>query len=282
MGQFYEILQQPRIRFMMMATGLLTLVCFTILVDFLYARMAHTSFYISESLLFSAFWLMYFPLLNLQWRFSGQCKKLSSIVLQIVILVFIHLFAFPILVWALSKLFYDHTFAYWQTFSFGLTTHLLKLIVVYTLIAVLFRLHRQNLDKQSQTLTAPIQDTQQYQQQFTATMLVADTNNKAVVIRTADILFCSANPPYVNIHHKTKNYLHNLTLRSMEGQLDNSQFVRIHKSYIVNIDHVISYQSRLNNDYDLIMSDQTSLRVSRNYAVSFKATIKQRQQLTTK
>ncbi|RYF37203.1 MAG: LytTR family transcriptional regulator, partial [Cytophagaceae bacterium] len=43
-----------------------------------------------------------------------------------------------------------------------------------------------------------------------------------------------------------------------------------HKSCIVNITKVRSYQSRLNGDYDLLLSNEVVLRVSRNYASGFK------------
>ena len=48
-------------------------------------------------------------------------------------------------------------------------------------------------------------------------------------------------------------------------------FVQIHKSLIVNLAHVESYKSRLNGDYDITMSNGTSLRLSRTYARAFKA-----------
>jgi DNA-binding LytR/AlgR family response regulator len=71
-------------------------------------------------------------------------------------------------------------------------------------------------------------------------------------------------------------------LKSLENQLDKKQFIRIHKSHIINLQKIISYQSRQNGDYDVTLSDGTVLRVSRNYAKDFKSKAEQHTHLTTK
>jgi DNA-binding LytR/AlgR family response regulator len=95
--------------------------------------------------------------------------------------------------------------------------------------------------------------------------------NKRTYISTRDISVISSNPPYINIHHPAKKYMHKGTLKSVSEKLDNAIFVRVHKSTIVNITKVQSYRSRLNGDYDLLMHDGTELRLSRNYASKFKS-----------
>ena len=61
-----------------------------------------------------------------------------------------------------------------------------------------------------------------------------------------------------------------MTLKSLSEKLDNRLFVRIHKSEIVNLSKVQSYQSRQNGDYDVTISDSSVLRISRNFAKDFK------------
>lgn len=118
-------------------------------------------------------------------------------------------------------------------------------------------------------------------QNFITSLIVSDFNNKKVVIDTNDIYYFSANSPYINIHHQTKKYLYSATLKSLQTQLNSDQFLRVHKSYVVNIGKVVSYQSRLNGDYDLLLSDNTVLRVSRNYAVIFKSAFEAHHRFTT-
>ncbi|MNY49270.1 Sensory transduction protein LytR [compost metagenome] len=97
-----------------------------------------------------------------------------------------------------------------------------------------------------------------------------------------DIFYISANSPYVNIYHISKKYLHNETLKSLENQLDQQHFIRIHKSYIVNLQKITCYQSRQNGDYDVVLSDGAILRVSRNYAKHFKSKFEQYTHVTAK
>ncbi|MBK7426438.1 MAG: LytTR family transcriptional regulator DNA-binding domain-containing protein [Saprospiraceae bacterium] len=52
--------------------------------------------------------------------------------------------------------------------------------------------------------------------------------------------------------------------------MDITQFVRIHKSSIINIEKVKSYTSRLNGDFDVLMENGIKLRLSRNYVKLFR------------
>ncbi|MEO5500856.1 MAG: LytTR family DNA-binding domain-containing protein, partial [Ginsengibacter sp.] len=103
------------------------------------------------------------------------------------------------------------------------------------------------------------------------TLIVSDANNKKIVIPINDVMYFSANSPYINIHLESKKYLQKRTLKYLEGQLNSTQFLRVHKSCIINMHKVISYKSRLNGDYDITLSDNTQLRLSRNYLKAFKS-----------
>lgn len=84
------------------------------------------------------------------------------------------------------------------------------------------------------------------------------------------ILYISAQTPYVSLHLEGKKFLMAGSLASIGDRLDPERFIRIHRSTIVQLEKVVSYQSRLNGDYDACLCDGTLLRVSRNYAASFK------------
>ncbi|MEI2749283.1 MAG: LytTR family DNA-binding domain-containing protein [Ferruginibacter sp.] len=71
------------------------------------------------------------------------------------------------------------------------------------------------------------------------------------IFRSASIVYISSSTPYISIHAGNKKFLSNETLKSVEEKLPPDQFIRIHKSTIVNINMVTSFQSRLNGDYDL-------------------------------
>ncbi len=58
-------------------------------------------------------------------------------------------------------------------------------------------------------------------------------DSKLQKIRFDEILFVESLQNYVAIHTASKKYISYLTLKSLEDQLPDSEFVKIHKSYIV-------------------------------------------------
>ncbi|MBX2932033.1 MAG: LytTR family transcriptional regulator DNA-binding domain-containing protein [Chitinophagaceae bacterium] len=262
---------------MLLGAALLLLIFATLGIDFLFAQFQNSSFYISESLLFSSYWLLFLPLLNIQRKLAKQTQKTSYKLLIVGLATTAHLLCYPALVWLLSKFFYYHTFSFWQTFDYGLTAYFIKTIIIYGLSLVIITIHKNNLSNNPITVEEEIPV-----QRFLTSIIVSDSNNKKTAIDTNDILYFSASSPYVNIHHQSKKYLHTETLKSIEAKLDNHQFIRIHKSHLVNICKVVCYKSRLNGDYDLTLTDDTVLRLSRNYAAAFKACFEGRPHLTTK
>lgn len=274
----YHILENNQKLNVIIIASLLVLAFMTVVSDFLFAQFHNTSFYISESLLFSTFWLLFFPLLTIQMKLTKRTNKISLSILIAALTEIIHLFVYPAVIWVLSKAFYNHTFSYWQTFNFGISGYFVKSVIIYSLPMAVIVIYKNNFHKQS----VIFKEEYPSNQNFITSIIVSDTNNNKTLIGTNDILYFSAKSPYINIHHKSKKYLHKETLKSLETQLDNGQFVRVHKSYIVNIFAVVSYKSRLNGDYDLTLSDDTKLRLSRNYVQIFKSRLEKSNHLKIK
>jgi hypothetical protein len=269
--QTYQSLQKKHIQNYIIIFCLGFSILITLGLDYMYSKFQGSSFYISESLLFGSYWLLFFPLLRLQLKLIQQAKKLWINLLIVCLTSSLHLLIYPILVWFISKAFYYHTFAFLQTLHYGLTEYLLNSVIIYSSTAFLVIVYK-NKPQYKKAL----------ERNFISSIIVSDINNKKVVIEINDILYFSANSPYINIHHKTKTFLYTETLKSLENQLDNNQFIRIHKSFIINIDQVASYQSKGNGDYNLILKDDVSLRMSRNYVPRFKSLFEKRHRLTTK
>lgn len=253
-------------KFALLSIILTTCFALGIILDIVESKIQHSSFYLSESVLFSFAWWLFLPLLFGQFVLVDLSKTKISYTLFVLIPIVIHLLAYPAVVWMISKLFFDHTFSYWQTFNYGLTEYFFILLIAYSVPFILYSPFKSKFhlkQKDSDTL-------EQSKQNEPITTLVVSDYNKRTTINTNDILFLSANPPYINIHHKTKLYLHNETLKAMLSKLDQRLFVRVHKSTIVNVKMVQFYKSRLNGDYDLTIIDGTELRLSRIYAPLFK------------
>ena len=62
------------------------------------------------------------------------------------------------------------------------------------------------------------------------------------VISTADILFCKADDNYTEIYlNNNKKKVVSKTLKYFEEALQDSNFARVHKSYLVNVNEVVKY-----------------------------------------
>ena len=71
--------------------------------------------------------------------------------------------------------------------------------------------------------------------------LFARAAGRVVPIRVASIELLQACDDYVIVHADGKQFTMNLTLSELEARLDSRVFVRVHRSYVVNLDHVASW-----------------------------------------
>ncbi|MEM9143777.1 MAG: LytTR family DNA-binding domain-containing protein [Bacteroidota bacterium] len=62
------------------------------------------------------------------------------------------------------------------------------------------------------------------------------------VLNVTDILYCKADDNYTEIHLEYKKIVVSKTLKYFEEALAKFSFVRIHKSYLVNINEVVKYR----------------------------------------
>jgi two-component system, LytTR family, response regulator LytT len=219
-------------------------------------------------IVFSFFWLLSWLLKNLgkpsmQWLAAGLVTAL-------------HLLAYPALIWFISGVFNGHTFPFCQTFSYGLSAYCLQTVIMYVAAVVVFRIFFSHTIDGRPTNLAPAETQQDLIAETTLrdvlqSILVTNPTNQKEVLQVTDILYFTAQSPYIHIHHRAKTYLHSGTLKLLETQLDGENFVRIHKSCIVNLHFVSFIRSRNNGDYDITLTNERCLRVSRSYAKGFKS-----------
>lgn len=84
-------------------------------------------------------------------------------------------------------------------------------------------------------------------------------------VRVEDIMYFSAEEKYVSLHTPEKNYLLRETMGRMEARLDPKRFARIHRSHIVNLDHVKEIQPWSHGDSLVILRNGEKLFLSRRY-----------------
>jgi two-component system, LytTR family, response regulator len=95
----------------------------------------------------------------------------------------------------------------------------------------------------------------------------SDTGLELVSISRIEWVESSGN--YVKVCLKDHAFLARQTMVSVQNQLPDTTFVRIHRSFLVNIDRVSRIRSLQKGDYEVEMESGAKLRLSRNYANDF-------------
>jgi two-component system LytT family response regulator len=84
------------------------------------------------------------------------------------------------------------------------------------------------------------------------------------VIPVLKIDYVEAQDDYVSFHAEAKSFLKQQTLADVERVLNPAQFVRIHRSYILNIDRLARLELYAKDSHAAILRDGTRLPVSRS------------------
>lgn len=95
--------------------------------------------------------------------------------------------------------------------------------------------------------------------------LVVKDGSRTHVVRESDIAWIEAEDYYVRIHVDGRRILARESLRTLEERLDPEVFARIHRSAIVNTRWIRAIEPLASGDQRLVMTDGTTLRVSRTY-----------------
>ena len=96
-------------------------------------------------------------------------------------------------------------------------------------------------------------------------ILVRD-RGRLVPVSARDIVRLEAGEDYTSVHTKGRTYLVYLALQDFERMLDAAKYVRVHRSHVVNLDHVAQFTPSDGGRFELEMADGTKLPVSRAYA----------------
>jgi two-component system LytT family response regulator len=94
------------------------------------------------------------------------------------------------------------------------------------------------------------------------------------VINADKIEQIEAQDDYVQIRSEGRNYLKNQRLSELEEQLDGEQFLRIHRSYIVNIAFVERIEQATKDSHVAVLKDGARVPVSRSGYQKIRAVIK--------
>lgn len=109
--------------------------------------------------------------------------------------------------------------------------------------------------------------------QFLTRLLIKDSG-KIYIINCSDIIYVEAMDDYVHVHTSKNSYLMQQSMNSLEARLNPDQFIRAHRSYIVNIDAIKeiiqysqgSYKIELNNNKVIALS-RTGIKNIKRFSI---------------
>ena len=106
--------------------------------------------------------------------------------------------------------------------------------------------------------------------------IVVKDGTRVHIIPVERLDYAEAQDDYVALHSQGKSYLKQQTISSLEATLDPEQFIRIHRSSIVNIERVARIEPYTKDSRMAVLTDGTQLPVSRAGYDRLKALLDER------
>jgi two-component system, LytTR family, response regulator len=106
--------------------------------------------------------------------------------------------------------------------------------------------------------------------------IVVKDGTRVTLIPIAKLDYAEAQDDYVALASEGKKHLKQQTIASLEACLDPEQFVRVHRSYVVNFERVVRIEPYGKDSRLAILRDGTRLPVSKTGYARLKALLEQR------
>lgn len=226
--------------------------------DWLHAKVQGYNFYLSESLLFNSFWLCFVPVALLVKRLQLKSSILSILVRSIAS-TSLHFLLYALIVFGLSSLLFEQDYSFSGVLTYASSGYLYIALIGYPLIYSAFNL----INRPNPATVMPSTE-----------MITVTQGAQRVLVNPTDIISIQAESPYIKLITSKCSFLHSASLKSIHEKLDHGDFLRIHKSTIINVNMIVSYKSRLNGDYDIELNNGSTVRMSRNYSAALKNRLK--------
>lgn len=95
--------------------------------------------------------------------------------------------------------------------------------------------------------------------------LVVRSQGRVLFVNVADIDWIEAAGYYACLHVGSDTHILRRTLAELHQDLGEQQFIRIHRSIIVNVDRVRGLELQAGGEYEVVLRSQERLRLSRRY-----------------
>lgn len=99
--------------------------------------------------------------------------------------------------------------------------------------------------------------------------LTIKLTGRTILLPADEIDWIETHGNYLKVHAGRESHLIRGTMQSLETKLNPEQFVRVHRSVIVNVEKIKEIYPRSNGDQDLVLQNGRQLMLSRNYRDKF-------------
>ena len=101
--------------------------------------------------------------------------------------------------------------------------------------------------------------------------IVVKDGTKVHIIPLEKLDYIEAQDDYIALRSEKKSYLKQQTISSIEAQLDPKKFVRIHRSYVVNLERIARIEPYTKDSRVAVLTDGSQLPVSRSGHAKLKS-----------
>jgi len=101
-------------------------------------------------------------------------------------------------------------------------------------------------------------------------------DGRILFVRASDVDWIEAEDYYVCLHCAGARHLIRETMSALEAQVDPAQFVRVHRSAMINVDRVTELRPLFKGECTVRLRDGTEIRVSRGRRAALEAALRRR------
>jgi len=149
-----------------------------------------------------------------------------------------------------------------KAFDAAAVDYLLKPFGADRLRTALERVRRRLGENQPMPVAADLKSAARAPGQYVERIVVKD-GSRVHVIPVGKLDFAEAQDDYVSLRSEKKNYLKQQTISSLEASLDPARFVRVHRSFIVNLERIAKIEPYTKDARLAMLADGSQVPVSR-------------------
>jgi two-component system LytT family response regulator len=128
--------------------------------------------------------------------------------------------------------------------------------------AALDRARRRLAEKQKMPPSSELKAAASGPGQFAQRVVVKD-GARIHIIPVEKLDYAEAQDDYVALHSEKKSWLKQLSMSSLESTLDPSRFVRVHRSYLLNVEKILKIEPYTKDTKLAVLVDGAQIPISR-------------------